>query len=185
MTMRSAIEVVTKLAERGVIKNYAITGAVAALAYIEPMLTQDLDILVSVDHLEQRPSGLVLLGPIEQALADAGYAERSDVGVLVEGWPVQFIPVAGELDEDSLRTAQEIEIAGPPMLRARVVRPEFVVAKAVSVGRLKDLARVETFLDQHAVDLPSLKAVLERHGLSQAWRAFCAKAGRADPLGLS
>jgi hypothetical protein len=184
MTMRSAIEVVTRLAERGVLKEYAITGAVAALAYIEPMLTQDLDILVSVADLDQRPSGLVLLGPIERALADMGYAERSDVGVLVEGWPVQFIPVAGELDAECLRSAQEIEIAGTPTLRARVVRPEFVVAKAISVGRLKDLARVETFLDQNAVDLLSLKEILERHGLTPAWRAFCVKAGRTDPLGL-
>ncbi len=32
MTMRKTIEVVTKLAERGVIKDYAIAGAVAALS---------------------------------------------------------------------------------------------------------------------------------------------------------
>jgi hypothetical protein len=133
MTMRKAIEVVIELADRGVVKNYAITGAVAALAYIEPMLTQDLDILVSVADLEQRPSGLVLLAPIEQALASFGYSERSDVGILVEGWPVQFIPVASELDEECLREARDVQIAGSPPINAKVVRPEYVVAKAISV----------------------------------------------------
>lgn len=184
MTMHKAIEVVTKLAEQGVVKDYAITGAVAALAYVQPMLTQDLDILVSVADLEERVSGLVLLGPIERALAAMGYADRSDVGILVEGWPVQFIPVASDLDAESLREALEIEIAGEPPLRARVVKPEHVVAKALSVGRLKDLARVESFLDQQAVDLMALRSVLERHNLFVAWKAFCAKSGRADPTGI-
>lgn len=184
MTMRKAIEVVTKLAERGVVKNYAITGAVAALIYIEPTLTQDLDILISVGDLDQRSSGLVLLGPIEQALAEMGYAERSDVGILVESWPVQFIPVASDLDAECLREALEVEIAGSPPLRARVVKAEHVVAKAISVGRIKDLARVESFLDQNAVDLTALKAVFERHNLAGAWSAFCAKSGRADPIGI-
>ncbi len=184
MSMRKAIEAVTKLAERGVLSDYAITGAVAALAYVEPMLTQDLDILVSVTDFDQRPSGLVLLGPIEQALAEMGYAERSDVGVVVEGWPVQFIPVASDLDAECLHAAREIEIAGDPPLRARIVKAEHVVAKAISVGRLKDLARVETFLDQNAVDLAALEDVLERHGLGNAWKAFCKTSGRADPIGI-
>lgn len=50
MSLRKTIEVVTKLAERGAIQRYAIAGAVAALNYIEPTLTEDLDILVSVAH---------------------------------------------------------------------------------------------------------------------------------------
>jgi hypothetical protein len=184
MTMRKAIEVVTQLAARGVVKDYAITGAVAALAYVEPMLTQDLDILVSVADLDQRPSGLVLLTSLDQALADLGYSDRSDVGVLVEGWPVQFIPVASDLDAECLREAHEIDIAGDPPLRARVVKPEHVVAKALSIGRLKDLARVETFLEQGAVELTALKAVLERHHLGAAWKDFCAKSGRPDVIGI-
>ncbi len=181
MTMRKAIEVVAQLAARGVIKNYAITGAVAALAYIEPISTQDLDILVSVGDFSGTQSGLLLLSPIESALAELGYNERRDVGVVVEGWPVQFIPAASELDEESLRDAALTQI-GPTT--ARVLKPEHIVAKAISVGRLKDLARVETFLNTNAVDLPALKAVIVRHGLKDAWRAFCLKSGRTDALAL-
>ena len=48
MSLRQTIEVVTKLAEQGAIKQYAIAGAVAALNYIQPTLTEDLDILVSI-----------------------------------------------------------------------------------------------------------------------------------------
>jgi len=70
MTMRKTIEVVTKLAEKRVIGNYAIAGAVAALNYIQPMLTEDLDILISIDGFEKHSSGLLLLGPIEKALTE-------------------------------------------------------------------------------------------------------------------
>src|SRR5437660_8302869 len=102
MSLRGTIEVVTKLAESGAIQRYAIAGAVAALNYIHPTLTEDLDILVSITHFEKRQSGLILLAPIEKALADMGYTERTDLGHMIEGWPVQFLPVASELDEEAL-----------------------------------------------------------------------------------
>ena len=79
MALRNTIAVVAKLAERGAIRRYAITGAVAALNYIQPTLTEDLDVLVAVAHFEKRQSGLLLLSPIESALADMGYTERSDL----------------------------------------------------------------------------------------------------------
>ena len=56
------------------------------------------------------------------------------------------------------------------------------MATALKVGRLKDLARIEAFLDQEAVDLPALKAVLRRFDLAPAWKAYCVKAGKRDVL---
>jgi len=184
-SLRKTIEVVTKLAEQGVIEAYAIAGAVAALNYIQPTLTAYLDILISFDHFDKRASGLILLGPIEAALAKMGYSERSDVGILIEGWPVQFLPVASPLDEEALEQAVEIEIdsTGTPPLRARSIRAEHLVATALKVGRLKDLARIQAFLEQRAVDLAALKDILKRHDLMGAWAAFCLKAGIENPLG--
>jgi hypothetical protein len=182
MGIYKAIQLVADLAKRGVIKDYAVTGAVAALAYIEPTLTEDLDILVSVADFEQQSSGLILVSPIERSLAEMGYTRRSGAGIMVEGWPVEFLPTASELDEESLREAVETDIAEGAA--ARVLKAEHLVAKAVSVGRLKDLARVEAFLDQDAVDLAALKSVIERFDLREAWTSFCSRAGRPDPLGL-
>jgi hypothetical protein len=180
ISLRSTIEVVKKLAEQGVVKRYAIADAVAALNYIQPTLTEDLDILVSVDDFQQHKSGLLLLTPIETALAKMGYTERADVGIMIDGWPVQFLPAASPLDEEALDLATELDIgiAGAPPLKARCLRAEHVVATALKTGRLKDLARVEAFLSQEAVDLGALRSVLQRHGLMDAWRAFCLKAGR-------
>jgi hypothetical protein len=183
MPIRKTIEVIAKLAEQGVIKQYAIAGAVAALNYIEPTLTEDLDILVSIADFENK-SGLILLTPIENALAELGYRERTDVGILVEGWPVQFLPVASALDEEALEQAIELEIdlTGDLPLKARCLRAEHVVAIAINVGRLKDLARVQAFLEQKAIDLAALKDVLERHHLMDKWLSFCLKADIENPL---
>jgi len=183
MTLRKTIEVVARLAAEGAISQYAIAGAVAALNYIQPTLTEDLDILVSVEDLEERSSGLVLLTRIEAALVKLGYTERSDIGIWIEGWPVQFLPVASALDEEALSEAEGVEFQsdeGPVM--ARILRAEHVVATAPKLGRLKDLARVEAFLEQAAVDLAKLKAILQRHELMPAWRAFLLKSGKQDLL---
>ena len=187
MTIRSTIDVVTKLAEQGVIQRYAITGAIAALNYIQPTLTEDLDILISTADFKTHASGLVLLTPIEEALARMGYTERTDVGYLIEGWPVQFLPASSPLDEEALQQAIELDIDGPgqPSVKARCLRAEHLVAIALRVGRLKDLARIEAFLAERAVDLAALKDVLARHGLAGAWGAFCGKAGIKDPLEIS
>jgi hypothetical protein len=186
MSLRATIEVIAKLARQGTIKQYAIAGAVAAIYYIQPTLTEDLDILVSPGDFDERKSGLILLQPIEAALAKMGYTKRSDVGIWIEDWPVQFLPVASPLDEEALAQAREVEIPieGELPIKARILSAEYVVAIALKVGRLKDLARVEAFLDQEAVDLGSLKVVLDRFGLASAWKTFCSAARRTDPLGL-
>jgi hypothetical protein len=184
MTLKKTIGVVTKLAEKRVINNYAIAGAVAALNYIEPMLTEDLDILISIDGFETRASGLLLLSPIENALAEMGYTERKDVGYNIEGWPVQFLPVSSPLEEEALAQANEIDVtdATEVPLKARCLTAEHLVAIALKVGRLKDLARIQAFLEQGAVDLFRLKDILTRHKLLDAWRAFCLKAGIKNQL---
>lgn len=184
MSLRKTIEVIEKLAGRGVIHRYAITGAVAALNYIEPSLTEDLDVLVSVEDFERRQSGLILLAPLEKALAELGYSERTDLGIMIEGWPVQFLPVASDLDQEALDSAVEVEsrFAGDPPLKARCLRAEHLVAIAVKLGRLKDLGRVQSFLEQDAVDLRVLKEIIERHGLMSDWLRFCVKAEIENPL---
>jgi hypothetical protein len=56
------------------------------------------------------------------------------------------------------------------------------VAIAAKLGRLKDLARIQAFLEQDAVDLVALEDVLKRHKLMGAWLSFCQKAEIENPL---
>ena len=44
--MKKAIEVINALRESGLIRDYAIGGAIGALRWVEPFFTRDLDIFV-------------------------------------------------------------------------------------------------------------------------------------------
>jgi hypothetical protein len=187
--MKSTFRIINRMVADGVIGKYAVGGAVAALNYIEPTLTDDLDVSISVDHLADQPrSGLVSLEPIFGYLRKAGYREFKKEGVVIEGWPVQFLPVANDLDAESLAQAVEVEIAAElsaPAMKVTMLRAEHVVATALMVGRPKDLIRISQFLSEEAVDLLRLRGVLERHGLLHTWSKFCAQTGNHDPYGLT
>ena len=186
--MKSTFQVINRMVADGVIRSYAIGGAVAALNYIEPTLTDDLDILISVDDLRNQPrSGLVTLEPVFAYLRKAGYTEFRNEGIVIEGWPVQFLPVANDLDAESLANAVEIEIdvgGGTPPIKVRTLRAEHVVATALNVDRPKDRIRISQFLAEDAVDLTALRAVLDRHNLAEAWSRFCAQTGIKDPYAV-
>lgn len=157
--------------------SYAIGGAIAAYNYVEASATEDLDILVSFDKEEHRSvSGLVTLGPIVTYLFERGYTEFRAEGILVEGWPVQFLPVADELDAESLRDAAEIELvvnSQEGAVRTRILQPEHIIATALRTGRGKDRLRIMQFFDENAFEPEKLCDVLQRHELSDRWDAFC------------
>jgi hypothetical protein len=176
MSMQGTLGVLNRLVADGVINTYAIAGAVAAYTYIEPTVTDDLDIIVSLDTTGS--SGLVVLTPILTALATMGYTQFRNEGIVVEGWTVQFLPVAKPLDAEALQSAEVVNITlGGQDFPTRVLRPEYLVAKALDVGRAKDNARIVQFIEEKAVDLAVLQDVLNRFGLVKAWERFCQRMG--------
>jgi hypothetical protein len=183
MSLQAAIAVIDRLVREGVIPRYAVAGAVGAAFYLEPASTFDLDVMVSVDAFRSRPgSPLITLEPIREALAKAGYAEFRDEGIVVEGWPVQFLPAESPLDVEALEQSVEVEVTGGSGLaNVRVLRAEHLMAIAVSVGREKDYLRIAQFIGEGAYDRRYLAGVLDRHGLRPKWLAFCRQAGVRDP----
>jgi hypothetical protein len=88
----------------GVVEQYAVGGAVAALFYIEPINTNDLDIFFRVGD----PSyGLDILTPLYKYLAGLGYKPTGEA-IDIEGWPVQFLPVFNSLLEEAVDQAKEV-----------------------------------------------------------------------------
>jgi len=88
--MKQTLDVINAMEAEGVIGRYAIAGAVAAYNYIEPALTNDLDILVSFDQpATEAASSLISLEPIYSYLKKKGYDEHHEEGIAIEGWPVQ------------------------------------------------------------------------------------------------
>ena len=95
MGMKQTLEVINAMEADGIIGRHAIGDAVAAYNYIEPTVTDDLDILVSFRETADRPKfGLITLSPLFAYLKAKGYQEHRKEGLVIEGWPVQFLPVA-------------------------------------------------------------------------------------------
>ena len=138
------------------IEDYAIGGALAAIYYVEPFATYDADIFfIPVDK------GLTAGMPAIYAhLKSQGWEVKGE-HLMLKGFPVQFLAAQG-LTEEAVREALSIQFEGVP---AKVFRAEHVVAIAASVGRKKDLARIEQMLQQAALDQTLLEKILQRHKL--------------------
>jgi hypothetical protein len=81
--------------------------------------------------------------------------------LLLKGFPVQFLAAHG-LTEEAVREARRIEYEGVP---AKIFRAEHIIAIAASVGRLKDLARIEQMLQQADLDKTLMEKILRAHNL--------------------
>jgi hypothetical protein len=163
--MKETLEVINRMEADGVIGKYAIGGAVGASFYLEPIATVDVDIFV---ELPLTQSSLVTVGPIYDYLSKAG-ARIENEYVVVGEWPVQFLPVANELQREALQQARDIDVDGTA---TRILLSEHLVAIALETGRLKDQTRILQFLSEKMVDLSRLMDLFKRHGLLQKWQAF-------------
>jgi hypothetical protein len=185
--MKQTLDIINAMAADGIIGRYAVAGAVAAYNYIEPALTNDLDILVSFDEPAiEGKSNLISLDPVYSYLKKKGYDEHHEEGIVIEGWPVQFLPVASRLDSEALAQAQDIdiEINTEGTVKTRILRPEHLVANALRVGRPRDLIRITQFLHENAVNLTAFCPLLDRHNLKGVWQSFCRRTGISDPCDL-
>jgi hypothetical protein len=140
----------------GLIEDWALGGALAAIYYVEPFTTYDADIFFI-------PKGKGLAAGIP-----AIYAHLQSQGwqvegghLLLRGFPVQFLAANG-LTEEAVREAERIKFEGVP---AKIFRAEHIVAIAASVGRPKDKARIEQLLQQADLDKTKLENILRRHKL--------------------
>jgi hypothetical protein len=163
--MEETFKVINQIKEDGVIEDYAVGGAVAAIFYVEPFTTYDIDIFCA---FSAQGSGLMLLTPIYEYLAQRGYYPEKET-INIEGWPVQFLPIFNPLLEEAVENANEVMIG---QTLARVVRPEHLVAIMLDTGRAKDYARISRFLEVGAVDMDKLMGVLHRHNLELKWNDF-------------
>ena len=182
MGMKQTLDALNRMRADGIIGPYAMAGAVAAYRYIEPAVTEDLDILVSFDSR----STLISLTPIFDYLKKIGYDSYDREGIDIEGWPVQFIPATDALDMEALANADDVDIDIPleGTVTTRVMRPEYLVAVALRVGRPKDQIRIVQFVEEGAVAAERLCDILRRHGLVERWQSFCRRTGMPDPCAV-
>jgi hypothetical protein len=155
--LADVLRAANELVSAGLIKDYALGGALAAIYYTEPFATYDADIIfISSD--KTLSAGIPAI--YSHLQSKGWHVEREHL--IIKDFPVQFLAASG-LTEEAVRKAKRIEYDGVP---AKVFSPEYIIAIAASVGRHKDLARIEQLLTQAKVDRALLDDILRRHNLT-------------------
>lgn len=162
--MKETFAVLNQMVADGAIEDYAVAGAIGAMFYVESFSTQDIDVFVLTP--EDR---IIIELPGLDYLRARGYTEFRNEGIVIEGWPVQFMPATTNLEREAYLNA---EISNFEEVPVRVVLAEHLVAIMLKVGRLKDIARIQMFLSQDAVNNDKLEDVIQRHGLTDKWAEY-------------
>jgi len=161
--MEKALQVIEEITRLGIIKAYAIGGGIAATYYIEPVLTYDLDIFFI--PAKEGPDVLV---PIYDYAGERGFSTQAE-SILIEGFPVQFIPAYNDLVREAVENAAILKYRD---VEAKVVTAEYLAAIALQTGRGKDRERVIRLLDEAVIDRTVLGRILESFGLADKFKKF-------------
>lgn len=170
--MRKTLSVMNELKEKGLIKDYAIGGAIAALRWTEPFFTEDLDIFIVLEKRKDEKS-LIVLTPIYEYFRNKGYLWEKH-WIVIEGVPVDIFP-ADSLEEEAIENALETEYEGVP---TKIITPEYLIALFLRAGREKDERKIELLLEQTEINLEKLNNILIKYDLMRKFEDFRQKYGK-------
>jgi len=166
-SMENVCRILAELVAEGVIEDYAFGGATGAGFYGEPIATRDIDVFAFVSQ----PAGnlIITLEPLYNCLAKMGFSSFDEEGILIHGYPVQFIVPSPGLETDAVNSA-------PTMcwkdFRLKIMSPEFLAAIALKVGRSKDRARLIYLYDLPVFDRSKFQDIIERYDLKERWQSW-------------
>ena len=164
--MERVIQVINRMQADGVISKYAIGGGIAAIYYLEPYDTDDIDVFIPAVAVGQ--VGLISLEPIFGYLKGLGYAPKKE-GVLIEDWLVQFIPAFESVQEEAISKALNVPFGET---ETKIFSPEYLAAELLRSGRRKDHARVIALIEAKKLDMNSFRDIIKRHNLDDKWKVF-------------
>ena len=167
--MEKVIQVLNRMQADGIIEKFAIGGGIAAIYYLEPYQTDDIDVFISPVMIG--PSGLVSLEPVYGYLEKLGYLPVKE-GVLIEEWPVQFVPAFATVQEEAIAQARRVDYGGTHTF---IFSAEHLGAELLRSGRLKDQVRVIDLIESKKMDLKVFRDIINRHGLTEKWKEFVSR----------
>lgn len=159
--------VIDKMHQKGILKNYAVGGAVATIYYTEPFATKDIDIFFSPVEKQK----IILLTPFYDFLLKKGYKTYEEY-IMIENIPIQFIPTATELEREAVKKAISVKYKN---IEIKILRPEYLVAIFLKVYRPKDRDKLIKLLEQAKLNKTFLGNILTRHNLDKKFDDFVEK----------
>ena len=164
--LEKVLAVINKMVEDRIIEDYAIGGAIAALFYIEPFETLDLDIVVFLPR-EEMSKAVVTLAPLYNYLRELGYNEEKEY-VIIETIPVQFLVGGKPLLDDAVKTAVPKAFGATP---TKVMRVEYLLALMADRCQAKDKARAQMVQEQGVeVNYDLVGTLIKEYHLETKWK---------------
>lgn len=142
MAFIDAISELNGLKRRRVIRDYVLVGGVAATAYIEPMTTDALELIVRVDSDEECQGLLGLITEQSESQEGMRYV-LGDVPVRI--FPSTLTP----LHRDVMEQARKVRAGS---MRTKVAAVEHLILLGLSSNRLQDHIRIDRMLRHTNMD---------------------------------
>lgn len=166
--MEEVLQVLNRMQTDGAIERYAIGGGIAAVYYLEPYDTDDIDVFITPLVVSQ---GLISLEPVYRYLEKLGYQPVKE-GVMIEDWLVQFVPAFAPIQEEAIAQARRVAYG---KTHTWIFGPEHLAAELLRSGRRKDQVRVIGLIEAGQVDMPAFRDIVQRSGLAEKWSEFAAR----------
>jgi predicted nucleotidyltransferase len=146
----AVVKILNNLKKQHRIRDYAIFGATAASYYMEPVYTEDVDVLILASGDEEYIK-------VWRELSKYG-EDLKDFGFIIAETEVQIFPTSVHpLFEDSLKKARRIKVGG---IGTKIVDKEHLILLFLKANRVKDKFKAAILLQD--VNLPYLTELLER-----------------------
>jgi predicted nucleotidyltransferase len=150
MSFTEAFKVLNGLKRRKVIRDYVVIGAVGATNYMEPVFTEDIDVVVLVDTDEEYRRTFAAIA--QQTEAQDGMHQ------VLGGVPVQLFPsTIMPLYRDTLEGALQVRFGN---LRVKFASAEHLILLYLLAFRERDHLRVRSLLLN--IDEGRLQELLDR-----------------------
>ncbi|MEO0129934.1 MAG: hypothetical protein ABIL02_06820 [candidate division WOR-3 bacterium] len=164
MSVARIFKLINEMHKKGILKDYAIGGAIATIYYTEPFATKDVDIF----FIPPEKNRLILLTPFYDFLLKRGYKTYKEY-IMIGNMPIQFIPATDELEKEAIENAILVKYK---KIEVKIFRPEYLIAIFLKVYRPKDREKLIKLLDQTKIDKRFLSNILRKYKLNNKFSDF-------------
>jgi len=171
--MEKALGIINEARRKRLIGKWAIGGGVAAIRYMESVLTYDVDIF----FMPMDPdTPLMDMTPLVSYLRSKG-GKADGAHVVLEGTPVQLIPAYNDLVVEAVNKALTVSYG---KVKAKILGKEHVMAIMLQTGRPKDFIRLRQMFQQSSPNKGQFIRLIKKYDLTGQWARFMKNYGAPD-----
>lgn len=168
--MEKALRIINEARRKRLIGKCAIGGGVAAIRYMESVLTYDVDIFF-LPIVPDAP--LMDMTPLISFLRSKG-GRADGAHVIFEGTPVQLIPAYNDLVVEAVNKAVTVSYG---KVKAKILGKEYVAAIMLQTGRPKDKIRLGQMFQQSPPKKTEWMRLVRKYDLIGKWKRYTEQFG--------